>query len=193
MRQSAPPLLAGLALLVLVAACNSSEGGTATPSTPPASSVAESTSTKPSSTRPREIKLDGKDPCQLLTQEQLLALKFDRPGRSVDAPTYKTKGCSWTVSGPSTRITPVTSEGIEVWTSGKRTGQPVEIAQISGFPAFSVTLSSEEERCDVMVDTAEGQYLLVTYSVSPDYKDRAPKPCDGARQVAEAVMQNLVK
>lgn len=193
MRRSASLALAGLALLVLVTACNSSEGGTATPGASTTTSAAEPTSTKATSTRPREIKLEGKDPCQLLTQEQLSVLKFDRPGRSVDAPTYKAKGCSWTVSGPSARVVPVTTEGIDVWTSGKRTGQPQEIAPIVGFPALTVALPSDKDRCDLMVDTAEGQYLLVTYSVISDTPDRFPKPCDGARQVAEAAMQNLVK
>lgn len=77
MRRSGPLALAGLALLVLVKACNSSEGGTATPGASTTTSAAGPTSTKATSTRPREIKLDGQDPCQLLTQEQLSALKFD--------------------------------------------------------------------------------------------------------------------
>jgi hypothetical protein len=44
-----------------------------------------------------------------------------------------------------------------------------------------------------MVDTADGQYLMVTYSVISSTPERFPKPCDGARQVAEAAMQDLLK
>lgn len=191
MRRSVPALLAGVTMLTFITACSNSEGGTPTPGT--ATSTAESTSTKPSSTRPREIKLDAKDPCLLLTAEQLPPLKIDEAGRPGNAPTFKAKECSWTVTGASSRLAPVTSEGIEVWTSGKRTGQPVEMAPISGFPAISVTVPSDQDRCDVMVDVADGQYLLATFSVSPSFRDRFPKPCDGARQLAEAAMQNLVK
>jgi hypothetical protein len=191
MRRSVSALLASVTVLALGTACSDSRGGTATPgSTTP---TTESTSTKPSSTRPLEIKLDGKDPCQLLTAEQLPALKIDRPGRPGTAPAFNAKDCSWTVTGADSRLAPVTSEGIEVWTGGERTGQAEKTAPIAAFPAISVTVPSDKDRCDVMVDVADGQYLLATFSVSPSFKDRFPKPCDGARQVAEAAMQNLVK
>lgn len=193
MRSSGPLTLAGLAVLLFAAGCTGSEGGTATPGTSNTTSVAESTSPKPSSTRPREIKLDGKDPCSLLTKDQLLQLAFNRPGRSGTEPTLKSPYCAWTVSGPSVQVITVTNEGIEAWTSGKRTGQPQEIAPVVGFPALTVAVPSDESRCDVLVDVANGQYLLVNYSVISDTPDRFPKPCDGGRQVAEVIMQNLVK
>jgi hypothetical protein len=191
MRRSVPALLTGVTLLMFITACSDSRGGTATPgSTTP---TTESTSTKPSSTRSREIKLDGKDPCQLLTAEQLPSLKIDRPGRPGEAPAFKAKDCSWTVTGASSSLAPVTSEGMEVWTSGERTGQAEKTAPIATFPTISVTVQSDKDRCDVMVDVADGQYLLATFSVSPSFKDRFPAPCDGARQLAEAAMQNLMK
>lgn len=184
--------LASFAVLALVASgCSSSEGGTPTPAS--SASTTSPTSTKSSSTRPRGIKLDDKDPCQMLTVEQLAALKFDRPGRQEAAPAYKATGCAWTVSGQSVRVLPVISEGVEAWTSGKRTGQPEEVAPIGGFPSMTVALPNDVDRCDLIVDTADSQYLMVTYTVTESYRDRFPKPCDGARQVAEAVMQNLVK
>jgi hypothetical protein len=191
MRRSAPSALAGLTMLAFITACGDSEGGAPTPGT--AASTTESTSTKPSSARPREIKLDGKDPCQLLTTEQLPALKIDRPGRPGNAPAFKAKDCSWTVTGASSRLAPVTSEGIEVWTSGQRTGQAEEMAPIAAFPTISVTVPSDKDRCDVVVDVADGQYLLATFSLSGFKPEEFPKPCDGARQLAEAAMQNLVK
>jgi len=191
MRRSAPTLLASLTLLAFITACSHSERGTPTPGT--AASTTESTSTKPSSARPQEIKLDGKDPCRLLAAEQLPSLKIDRPGRPGDAPAFKAKDCSWTVTGASSRLAPVTSEGIEVWTSGQRTGQAEKTPPIAGFPAISVTVASDKDRCDVMVDVADGQYLLATFSLSGFKPEEFPKPCDGARQLAEAAMQNLVK
>lgn len=191
MRRSVPALLASVTMLTFITACSDSRSGTPTPGT--ATSTTESTFTKPSSARPREIKLDGKDPCQLLTAEQLPPLKIDEAGRPGTAPAFMAKDCSWTVTGADSRLAPVTSEGIEVWTSGKRTGQAEETAPIATFPAISVTASSDQDRCDVMVDVADGQYLLATFSVSPSFRARFPKPCDGARQLAEAAMRNLVK
>jgi len=191
MRRVVPALLAGVTVLAFIAACSKSERGSPTPGT--AASTTESTSTKPSSARPREIKLDGKDPCQLLTAAQLPPLKIDEPGQPGNAPAFKAKECSWTVTGADNRLAPVTSEGVEVWTGGKRTGQAEKTAPIAAFPAISVTVPSDEDRCDVMVDVADGQYLLATFSVSPSFRDRFPKPCDGARQLAAAAMQNLVK
>jgi hypothetical protein len=106
---------------------------------------------------------------------------------------YQTTACSWTVTGASNRLIPVTKEGIEEWTGGKRSGQPTGIEPILGFPAITVTLPADLAACDVMVDTADGQYLVATFSVIPNFEDRFPEPCQGARQLAEAAMQNLLK
>ena len=189
--RSIPVLLVGIALVTLITACSDSRGRTATPGSTTAPT--EPASTKPSSARPREIKLDGKDPCQLLTAEQLPSLKIDEPGHPGNAPAFKAKECSWTVTGADSRLAPVTSEGIEVWTGSKRIGQAEETPPIAGFPAISVTIASDKDRCDVMVDVADGQYLLATFSLSGFKPEEFPKPCDGARQLAEAAMQNLMK
>ncbi|MBY8850774.1 DUF3558 domain-containing protein [Saccharothrix longispora] len=182
-----------LAVLAFTAACSPSAGKPVPEEPPTTSSATPSTSVKPSSPRPREIKVDGLRPCDLLTTEQLPGLKIDRPGRSVTSDFYQTTACSWTVTGASNRLTPVTREGIEEWTGGKRTGRPTEIEPILDFPAITVTLPSDPAACDVMVDTADGQYLVATFSVLPGFEDRFPEPCDGARQLAEAAMQNLSK
>jgi hypothetical protein len=191
MRRSGLALLVAVTLVSLATGCSDTKGGT--PTTGSAVTTTESTSAKPSSARPREIKLNDKDPCQLLTSAQLAELKYDRAGKPEDAPAYKAKGCAWSVVGHSVRVLPVTSEGIEVWTNGKRTGQAQEVAPVSSFPAITVTLPSDKQRCDLMVDTAEDQYLMVTHMVSSSFEDRVPERCDGARLVAEAIMANLAK
>ncbi|QQQ78040.1 DUF3558 domain-containing protein [Saccharothrix sp. 6-C] len=158
-----------------------------------ADTTSESTSVSPSSARPGEVVLDGKDPCQLVTDEQLTVMQFKGPGRTGTDSTYKSPYCSWTATGQSIQLIPVTTEGIEEWASGKRRGQPTQADPVEGFPAITVTLPDDPNQCDLFVDTAEGQYLSATYSVSPSFKDRFPKPCEGARKLAEAAMQNLVK
>ncbi|MBP2334579.1 hypothetical protein JOF41_000757 [Saccharothrix coeruleofusca] len=180
--------------MALITAC------TAEPGTPKAGSNASTgastttpTSAEPTSARPREIRLDGQDPCRLLTSEQLPALKIDREGRPRQSEAYQTTGCAWTVTGASNSLVPVTREGIEAWTGGKRTGKATAVEPVMGFPAITVTLESDSLSCDVMVDTAEGQYLAAAFTVSPSFQDRFPQPCAVARQLAEAAMQNLLK
>ena len=184
-----PSLFATVAVLVAVSACTSTSGDPK-----PETTTATPTSTSGSaSARPREIKLDGKDPCQLLATDQLPALKIDRPGRTRKSDFYKTTGCAWTVTGADNDLVPVTSEGVEAWEQGKRQGQADNVEPILGFPAITVTLPSDPRACDIHVDTADGQNLVAGFSVLPTYEDRFPKPCDGARALAEAAMQNLLK
>ncbi|TQM80138.1 uncharacterized protein DUF3558 [Saccharothrix saharensis] len=182
-----------LAMLALVSACSPSVGTPTPETTTTAAAETSSPSAEPSSARPREVRLDGVQPCTLLTAEQLPALKIDRQGRPVTSDFYKTTACSWSVTGAGNRLVPVTKEGIEAWTGGERTGRPTDIEPIFGFPAITVTVPSDPAACDVMVDTADGQYLVAAFSVDQGFEDRFPEPCDGARQLAKAAMQNLVK
>lgn len=129
----------------------------------------------------------------MVTAEQLATMQFESPGRTGTDSTYKSPYCSWTATGQSIQLIPVTTEGIEEWTDGKRQGQSTEADPVEGFPAITVILPDDLNQCDLFVDTAEGQYLSTTYSVSPSFKDRFPEPCDGARKLAEAAMQNLLK
>ncbi len=145
------------------------------------------------SSRPRELKLDGRKPCDLLTADQLTRLDIDRPGKPLEVAALRSTGCHWITTRASAILVPVTAEGIEAWADGKRLGRAEEIAPISGFRAITVTVESDAERCDVMVDTGVGQYLAAAFSVTAPDPSQAPKPCDGARQLAEAAMQNLLK
>ncbi|MFI9011834.1 DUF3558 domain-containing protein [Actinosynnema sp. NPDC053489] len=187
-------VLCAAVAVILVAGCNTTAG---TPR--PASGAGAFPGTSPSSTstsppaRPREIELRGAEPCALLTDDQLPALQIDEAGRLVDNDFYRTKGCSWTVVGANSRLIPVTVEGISAWTDGKRAGRAAATDPVVDFPAITVTLPNDEGRCDVVVDTSDGQYLAATFSVLPTYEDRFPAPCDGARKLAEAAMENLLK
>lgn len=188
------PVLCAAAAIVLLAGCNTT-AGIPRPASGAGAFPGTSSSTTSASPpdRPREIELRGAEPCALLTDEQLPALQIDEAGRLVDNDFYRTKGCSWTVVGANSRIIPVTGEGISAWTDGKRAGRAAATDPVVAFPAITVTLPNDEGRCDVMVDTSEDQYLAATFSVLPTYEDRFPAPCDGARKLAEAAMENLLK
>lgn len=186
--------VAALLAVAGVAGCSSGSGSsTGSSTTTPTTSTTTEDNSRPASSRPRELKLDGRKPCDLLTADQLTRLDIDRPGKPLEVATLRSTGCNWTTTRTSTTLVPVTAEGIEAWTEGKRLGRPEEIAPISGFRAITVTVESDAERCDVMVDTGAGQYLAAGFSVTAPDPSRVPKPCDGARQLAEAAMQNLLK
>ncbi|MEJ2859014.1 MULTISPECIES: DUF3558 domain-containing protein [unclassified Saccharothrix] len=179
--------------LLAVAGCGAEPTTSGSPRTAPATPTSTEEGTRPASSRPRELKLDGREPCTLLTADQLARLDIDRPGKPLEVAALRSTGCNWITTRASSSLVPVMAEGIEAWTEGKRTGRPQEIDPISGFPAITVTVASNAERCDVMVDTGAGQYLAAGFSVTAPDPSKVPKPCDGARQLAEAAMQNLLK
>lgn len=186
--------LAPALCVMLLTACTGTEGGTASPrSSTTESTTSASKSTAPTSSRPREIKLDGKNPCELMTAEQLAAIAPTTAPRPDTSSTFKSPNCSFNADGAFWRITTVVTEGIDAWTSGKREGRPAEIQPITGFPAITVTLPTDQVLCNIAVDVANGQYLYTGFEVSDGFADKFPKPCDGARMVAEAAMQNLLK
>jgi len=190
--------LAAAFCLALLTACTSTEGGIASPrssatesTTSPTTSASKSTA--PSSTRPREIRLDGKKPCELMTADQLATIAETTAPRANTASTFNSPNCDFNATGASWRITTVVTEGVDVWTSGKRQGQPTEIPPIAGFPAITVTLPTDKVLCNIAIDVADGQYVYTGFEVRESFADKFPKPCDGARMVAEAAMQNLMK
>lgn len=193
-------VLGAAAALVIVATACAATTGTRTGGTTSAparqstvSATASSTSVTAAHGRPRDIPFDVVDPCALLTPEQLPALDIvGTPGRIVLAPHYRAMECAWTDIGVDNRLVAVTVEGISAWTAGRRAGRPTRIEPILGYPAITVTLPADDNRCDVMVDTADGQYLAATFSVRTGYEKWFPAPCDGARRLAEAAMSNLV-
>ena len=113
--------------------------------------------------------------------------------RSNTATFFDAPNCDYNANGASWRISTVLKEGIEAWTSGKRNGRPTEIPPIAGFPAITVSLPTDPILCNIAIDTANGQYLYTGFEVRESFASKFPKPCDGARIVAEAAMHNLEK
>ncbi|HWO60197.1 MAG TPA: DUF3558 domain-containing protein [Umezawaea sp.] len=190
--------MAAAICLATLCACTSSVGGTASSrssmtdsSTPPTMSA--STSRTPSPTRPREIRLDGKNPCDLMTAEQLAPIAPTTAPRPNTSSFLNAPNCDFSATGAFWTVTIVTTEGMEEWTSGKRAGQATEIPPIAGFPAITVTLPTDRAACDIAIDVANGQYLFSGFEVGKSFADTFPKPCEGARVGAEAVIQNLLK
>jgi hypothetical protein len=176
-------------VLMLLAGCTTISGQ--------AEPAAPSTSSSP---RPREVRIDGVDPCSLLTEEQRAELGLD--GRPVldRSPTSLYPGGdvpSCTVSGFEPRaiwvgLTLVTTTGIERYSSDDLRVD-IRPAAIRGFPALTAKPQRFTEWCSVIVDVAPGQLIDVHFA---DGGGTPPVPqeqlCEDAAVVADRVMDTLM-
>lgn len=179
-------------VLALCAAAGCTVSGSPVPTPDPTSSAAPST-------RPREIRLDGIDPCTLLSEEQKKQLGLNRPSilnvNFQRAYNGVTKLC--TARGEQPRsitvgVDLVVTAGIELFTpeSVQATLSPLKIR---GFPALKLVPRDFPEFCTVIVDVAAGQLVDIQFADGGAQK-RVPQPdlCAGAEQAADLVMASLV-
>jgi hypothetical protein len=162
-------------------------GGTETTTLPPGSSTS-----RPAAPRPREIRLNGKDPCVLVVQADWSKFHIDKPGKAGMEPTFNSPDCFYSNNAGSFSVTLVVTEGVGKWTDGSRSGVAVQVAPLEGFPAIAITRKGDEYQCGVAVDVAEGQYLLATVVVRPSTASQLPERCEYAHQLAESAMRTLV-
>ena len=142
--------------------------------------------------RPRELRLDGRDPCALVPTADWAKFYIEKPGKAKQDETFKSPECFYSNSVGAFNITLVMTEDIDAWRGGKRAAQPTDVAPIKGFPAISLRRPEDRIGCDVAVDVAAGQYLLATVIIDIDKVSRLPERCDYAHQLAESAMSTLV-
>lgn len=179
---------------VLLAGCATPVPGTPSPapgSAPPAVDLPP---------RPREVRLDGLDPCTLLTGSDRRELGLDqRPVLDV-APSALYGGvtqlCS--IGGFEPRAISV---GVELSVTGGielffRPGVRSEIRpiEVEGFPAVVAVPVQITDFCTVVLDVAPGQAVDVQFAdggrVPPIPQDLL---CSDAQRVAALVMVNLLR
>jgi hypothetical protein len=175
---------------VLVAGC-SDAGGAVAPAEPIGMQLP---------TRPREVRVDGVDPCSLLNAEQRAGLGLDARPVSDSAPSPLYNGGEvplCTIGGYTPRavavgLSVVATAGIELFTSGQLAAE-VRPVQVRGFPAVVAVPTRFTEYCSVIVDVAPGQLLDV------QFRDGGRKPsiaqdqlCRDAEQVADVAMGTLL-
>lgn len=184
----------GLALvlaLVLISAC--SPGNTESPQ------VADSTNVA-LPPRPRDIRINGVEPCSLLDDKQRAALGLGGASYSSTKPSRLFRGdlplCSINGMAPqpvSVGIGVVTSAGIELFTTKDAFDASIRTSTIEGYPAVVMTPRHSTKFCDVIVDVATGQLLNVHYA---DGGQPPPVPqdglCKGGEAVAAAAMHTLI-
>lgn len=186
------PAIAVSATLAL-AGCTQTSAGTPGPDDSSTSSSEPGTSdipssTEPSTERPREIDLQGKDPCGLIPQSDWPEFGIERPGKQSEEPNFKSPSCYYSSVGD---VTLVVTEGIEAW---QQRTQDVEInaaKAIDEFPTITIWNKVERHSCYTAVDVMDGQYVLVTASSVEADVDKA-ETCDRSYRLAESAMRTLV-
>lgn len=178
-------LLLPLVACVLAAGCTAATSpGPPAPSSPP---------------RPREVRLDGVDPCSLLTAEQRAGLGLDGTPQLTEpyAELFGGTVPTCTVTGLKREpiavgIGMVTSIGIERWRRGDIAAD-TSYTTVADFPAVVAVPQKLTDYCSVEVDVAAGQLLDVQFS---DGGGEPPIPqdelCRRAGQVAEQLMTSLL-
>ncbi|TWF75619.1 uncharacterized protein DUF3558 [Pseudonocardia hierapolitana] len=145
--------------------------------------------------RPREVRLDGVDPCELLTEEQRAEMGLDgRPSFSV-APSqlYGGEVPACVISGSEPQevvvgMSVVTSAGIERFTTSRELAAELRPVQVRGFPALVVVPAQFNDSCTVVVDVAPGQLIDAQFGDGGG-RPAVPQPqlCQGAEALANAV------
>jgi hypothetical protein len=189
----AAAVLAGLVL----AGCTESDPGQAV-------APGQSTTAGPGGTsavaippRPRELKLDGMDPCKLFTKAQVDQIKVTRQRNSVQSdetfkgsPLCLMDGAEGQVFFNYT-VWLITTEGMEPWLSGKRNAD-AKLVSVEGFPAASYKIrGTTTYNCWTAVGVANGQQLSVEFRPTNRDAFTQNEMCQKSEQAASLAMQTL--
>lgn len=198
----------GIVLLLLITGCTEKSDGQATPdpgagsssqtSEPPTTSSAGASPTVEIPPRPRDISLDGLDPCTLFTDPQRAELNANDVDAGIAGGEHYDgmKECVLSVDAQEPfyeyNAVAVTFEGVEVWFAGDRNAD-VELISISGFAAAEFTFRGVQDvSCTLAIDVADGQYLMVEMMpVSEFTQDQICQMSEQAAEMAVATLQTL--
>jgi hypothetical protein len=147
-------------------------------------------STEPSSERPQEIDLNGKDPCALIPQSDWPKFGIERPGEPSEHPDFKSPQCYYS-GDRAGNVALVVTAGAEIWTEDKYNAEIKDANPIDGFTTITVASNVDKRACLAVVDVADGQFLLTTATPNPS-EPGTPERCDLAYQLAESAMKTLV-
>lgn len=174
--RSGPLLLLAVCAVTLISGCTSQEPGTAI-AEPDGTSTgsSESGSEDPSGSEkptvdipppPKNLPLDGVDPCALFTTEQRAALEVSRARKTTsDSEHYNgMQVCVLDVeSGDqmySFDVMAATNEGVDAWLTGKRNAE-AELISIDEYPAARFNTLGVDTDCVIALGVADGQHLQV--------------------------------
>jgi hypothetical protein len=178
-----------VAIMLLLAGCTTI-GGQAEPASPP-------TSTSP--VRPTDLRIDGVDPCSLLTEQQRAELGLDGEPRFDDSPSLLFPGnvsmCVTSGFEPRAIVVSVglvTTAGIEFISTGQLVAD-LDPTAVAGYPATAARPTQYTQFCNVFIDVAPGQ-LVDVQALDGGRKPPIPQEqlCQDAERAATAVMETLL-
>ncbi|GGM40963.1 hypothetical protein GCM10012275_09930 [Longimycelium tulufanense] len=153
----------------------------------------------PGATRPRELRLDGVDPCSVLTADQLGRLGMDRPPAGRAGQEFESAACTFRGEGPAVvGVVLSTTRGLAAVGPDQLRGTRRELT-VEGYPAVEVRIPDADrtEVCTLSVDVATGQMLDVVSRTEPTSTEpTSPRPddderCRRANEVTRMVLGNL--
>lgn len=190
----------------LLAGCTVTKAGSATPesdtNTPTGSESPSSEESTPSSVDvpppPRDLSLDGIDPCTLLTDAQQTELSINdvRPDDGSDAGTIYTdmKACTFDKDAEEPFISYdfVAVTNIDVgWWINEPHNADVKLISVGGYPAAQFHIKgSGKYGCAVALGVAKNQHLHVEMLPLND-EITGDAICEGSKQAAEMALQTL--
>lgn len=152
-------------------------------------------STSPFPPRPREISMNGVDPCtDVLTEAQQREFGLNRPPRSIGSDERGSPACLYPHSYSEPYydyfFAPVTSEGAEAWVTSDRIIDK-RVIEVAGFGAVEHTLlGGPDSDCTVSVDVASGQSFDVSFGgSSSDFSSE--QMCERAQAATVAALETL--
>lgn len=168
----------------------------APPAPTPTAVAPTPTSTSAPPARPREIRLDGVDPCTLLTPAQRKSLGLGgAPQPYTSGPPTPGKACSITGFEPravAVSLTAATTVGINAVTAPGAVSDALTPIAVARFPAV-IAQPRNPDLCFVDIDIASGQLLDVLFrdggGVIPISQDQL---CRGAVDVAGQAVGTLL-
>ncbi|WP_187313467.1 DUF3558 domain-containing protein [Actinosynnema mirum] len=175
--------------------CSDTQGGAAVPEQQGAGTSATApTSTSKASNRPRELKLDGLDPCKVLTADQAkqLGVPESEPGDPKLGRFENVPNCYYSsLRGPSFSYTIGfnSTAGYEAWNSGGNLD--VSPMAVSGYDAVWIKFKGDTpDSCTLAVDVADGEHLYVNYMPIGE-KGTQEELCQKATTATEMALATL--
>jgi hypothetical protein len=163
--------LTSLTLLLAVAGCALPPLPIPAAGPPPPTTESAAPTSSPFPPRPAELRLDGVDPCQLLTPTQKTTLNAEQNSSGKNDDQLGSLDCSWT--------TPVTASRdprpSNTWAAFAVLNQsadyalgneaPVQTVQIDGYSTVQTSspAAGPDRECLLYIDVAQGQNLTVRY------------------------------
>ncbi|MFC4946836.1 DUF3558 domain-containing protein [Pseudonocardia sp. GCM10023141] len=147
--------------------------------------------------RPRELPIDGLDPCTALTEQQRVTLELGRTRAFASPSPDRGPACTWIF----TAVTDFWSVSLETSphrgaTSAIGSTRATRTLTIAGFPAVETSnpLADEDKQCFVIIDVAAAQALVVDFTSNGDtVAMNHALACSKANLAAEQIMQTLLQ